>query len=300
MMPRPDRPLVNLTGVALVLLGLIVVVWFVGANRSPDPTAEALDAERAELHAEAARVFADPRPPTDAEAAEFLELVVRFQAACRDHDADAFAALFDFDRMADELAAAGYLRARGEPDTPAARQQVAERRRKAVVEAWLETGVAAGWGEPTVVHVRRADDRSEAVVFTRHAPRGSEVTGLRVWWLTRRGGNWRIYDEGNAYTGSRYTRECVDWAAFARTPEETELFNRVEDTISDTYRTLGTNDLAGAEANLAGMADLRLPQSQRYERAFLEGMLRSKQGRPADAVERFDAALGGRRRNCTT
>jgi tetratricopeptide (TPR) repeat protein len=156
----------------------------------------------------------------DEEAGRIKQVLEEVGQAFRRADGDAFAKLFDFERLWVELARHVPAVAGVRPNTTMMG--------KGIAAGMAENGPIVLWERLEIKRIRFLDAaRRDAVAYVRQWDENRVGTKVR-WWLTKSNGSWRVYDFENLDQGFRLIDNAATIALNFRKPEAREWKNAVD------------------------------------------------------------------------
>jgi predicted Zn-dependent protease len=262
---------------------LVAIVWRIQASR----TTYALRAEEdeEERRAQLREAFKDRKPLADDEIARQVQpLFADLDAALRAQDADRIMALFDMDRMIDEFVAAG-----GAPPVRTVRQRRDFRigLGRGMGPSLAQRGQIFHWDATEVRKVRKLNN-DEAVIIARHKHPNGLTLKMR-WWVTRRNGDWRVYDLEDLDTAARISTEVA--ATLAQGLDRALEIGPAVKTIGEAMQAVAQEDVDGAEQKLARVRGVRLPPRFESLRQLAEGMVLMRREKFEESLRALEEAL---------
>lgn len=225
------------------------------------------------------------RPPlTEQEIAEQVKpLLQELGAALQAGNPGRIVVKFDQARMVDELAAA-------DGGVPLLRNAQARRDFRRGMGLTFAMSLAKRsevfqWDQTEIRKVKKLNN-DEAVIIARHKhPNGSSLK-IR-WWVTRRNGQWEIYDFENLDTAWRISAEMA--AFVGQGLDRMRELGPALQNIIEASHAVAVNDLDGAEQRLAQVQKVQLPSRFECLRQLVAGMISLQRGRFADSLEALDS-----------
>lgn len=253
----------------------------------PQPAADPIELakEEAENRQEARAAFRDPTPATPEQTAEFGPILLKLGKAIKKADAAAVRACFNVDRFADECGRAGVFDKLG-----LGRDPVASRQFKAGMSAGIGPALAQksdffAWEKFDLRRVRLSEDGQEAIVIATHyVGTDADPTADPIrWWLTKRSGEWLIYDFEELTMGMRISSSI----AAVATPEvmrNPEQFRQASQALNATFQAVAQQDFEAADKALVPLRRTNaLPKPFLAVRSLMEATI---------AIGRQDAEKG--------
>jgi tetratricopeptide (TPR) repeat protein len=262
---------------------LVVIVWRVQSRQMI--TLVPFEEDDEELREQVRQAFKDRQPPVDDEIARQVKAVLdQLGAALRTGNPGPIMARFDLDRMLDELAAVS--------GGAAPRRNTKERWefRRGFAQSFgvtlAQRGQMFNWDETDIRTVKKLNN-DEAVIITRHKhPNGASLK-MR-WWVTRRNGDWQIYDFEDLDWASRISTEMV--ALLGQGLGQAVEIGRAFRTIAEALHAIAQRDLDRAEQKLAQVRGVQLPPRFESPRQLANGLVLLHRHQNAEALKALEEA----------
>jgi hypothetical protein len=279
--------LLGLFGVfALVLVAGAVAVGLLVAYMPRVPPAappHAAAEDEGDRRNDVREAFADRKPLDEKEiAADLPPFFEKLGADFAAEDPGRALARFDLDRMCDELAAVPGLPLR----TPKERRGFATGMREGMGRTLSKRGAALRWTASEVRAVKKLNN-DEAVVIVRHRHPDGFALKMR-WWLTRRSGEWKVYDLEDLDMGMRVS--VLTAAVAAQGAGNLTDTSQAMRALGEAFQALRQQDPDTADRKLAQVGAAKLPKQVEALRQLATGMVRLQRGQAAEALEAVDAA----------
>jgi predicted Zn-dependent protease len=261
---------------------LVVIVWRMQASRAT--YAQRLEEDEEERREQLREAFKDRKPVAADEIARQVQpLFDELDVALRGQDADRLTALFDLDRMMDEFAAAGgALPLR----TVKERRDFRRGLRIGIVKGLAQRGQIFHWNATEIRKVKKLNN-DEAVIIARHKhPNG--VTLKMRWWVTRRNGDWKVYDLEDLDTAARISTEIASLLGQGL-DRAMELGPAIK-TVGEAMQSVVLDDVDGAERKLAQVRRVQLPPRFESLRQLAEGMVLLRREKYPEALRALEQA----------
>jgi predicted Zn-dependent protease len=278
-----------IVGAVLLMIGvgtaaLVVVVWRMQAPRTNYPVRVRVEEDEEERREQLRKAFKDRKPLDAAEIAQQVQPILdKLGAALRDQDADRITAEFDLDRLLDEfVAAGGTLLVR----TTKERRDFRRGMREGLGKNFAEKGVVFHWNATEIRNIKKLNNE-EAVVIARHAHPNSATLKLR-WWLTRRNGEWKIYDLEDLDTGSRVSSDMA--SVLGHGVGRAVEIGRAVKTISEAIQAVALDDVDGANQKLDQVQQVQLPPRFESLRQLATGMVLLRREKYAESLRALEDA----------
>lgn len=266
----------------LGLAGLVAIVWNMHPGKATIAArVEEDEAERRELLRDA---FKDGKPLAEDEIAQQVRtLFDDLAAALRAEDADRITALFDVDRMLEECRAAGAtVSLRSAKD----RRDFARGMRLGIGKSLVQRASIFQWNASEIRKIKKLNN-TEVVLIVRHThPKGGFLK-MR-WWLTRRQGNWKVYDFEDLDMASRVSTEIA--ALLGHNLGRTMELGRAVRALGEAIQLVVQEDLDGAEKKLAEVPPGQLPPRFEALRRLAHGMVLLHRGKYEESLKALDEA----------
>lgn len=166
--------------------------------------------------------------------------------------------------------------------------QVITALRTAVARALMSGPVR--WSAVKVTRVRHARGRPEADAYSRVSLQDGETAKIRFR-LIKEDGVWRMFDWEAIEEGTILSQLLARAVALAQNPDGAAHLQAGSAAFEKVVNLLRSGKLAEAERAAADAGSLNLPEHMRALLAHLEGAAIAGQGRFAEAIVRYDAAL---------
>lgn len=270
-------------GVGVATLG--VIVWRLRSPRM-NPVAR-IEEDKEERREQLRQAFNDRQPLADDEIAQQVKpLLNELGASLRTGDSDRILAKFDLDRMIDEVVAAS---GGGQPLLQNAKNRRDFRRGLAqgFGQNLAQRGKVFHW-EATEVRKVKKLDQNEAMVIARHKHSNGPSLKLR-WWMTRRNGDWQIYDLEDLDVASRVSSQMN--ALLGQGLGRGQEIARSVTIIADAIQAVALEDLDGAEQKLAQVRGVQFPPRFEATRQLATGMVLLHRGKFEEALKPLEEAL---------
>jgi tetratricopeptide (TPR) repeat protein len=242
-----------------------------------------IDVER--RHREIVEAFHRQRPLTEPEIAkESNVLFAELGAALHGRNQKRIVDQFDLDRMYDEIIA--------QPGLP--RHLVADRRsfiqgiRIGFGRAITEQAVFLEWTKTEVKHIRKLTG-NEAILIARHSINNQTSVKMR-WWITKRPGQWKVFDFEDLDTGLRFSATAAIVVAGGMKDAHAmgTAVTNLRDALADV---IIRKDAASATQKLRLAEGVKLPAQLEAFRSMVTGIVRLNQGKAEEAIKALDHAL---------
>jgi tetratricopeptide (TPR) repeat protein len=152
------------------------------------------------------------------------------------------------------------------------------------------------WDRVDVQHVRRAtesegENADVLVVCARQKLWQFNDTHFR-WWMVRTTDGWKVFDMEDLDVGDLWSRETARMYGATYDTHDPPRWTKVAETDMDhVVDALDAKRLDAADARLAGLLRLSLPDHVMADLWNLQAILRFEQGRHEEAIEAIDASL---------
>lgn len=236
-----------------------------------------------ERQQEVRKALAGPIPLVPAAlAAELKPLFDHLGARLRAGDSDGVSACFDFERMADEIAAGqGPAHAMVQAD----RRGLVQGMRAGLAGTLTERNAVMQWDRFEVRHARKLNDNEVVIIARHHAPNGL-LLKMR-WWVTRRAGEWKVYDMEDLDGAARLTTTVSSLVGMGlgtinRHSRNLQLLKEAMDVL------IIRHDPDEAEKKLAPLVGVRLPGDMEALHLLARGMVHLQRGQAAEALVQLD------------
>lgn len=270
-----------LTGCGVAVL--VVILWQMQQPRmNPVVRVEEDEEERREQLRQA---FKDRKPLAEDEIAQQVKpLFDELGTALRAQAAAQIQSKFDLDRMMDELDAAsgGALPLR----TAKERRDFRPGLSQGIGQSLAQRGEVFHWVATDIRHVKKLNN-DEAVVISRHKHTNGMSLKMR-WWMTRRNGDWKIYDFEDLDMASRFSSEIT--VLLGQGLGRAAEIGRTVKSIVEAIQAVIQEDLDGAEKKLAQVRGIPLPPRQESLRQLANGLVLLHRGNFADALKALNEA----------
>ncbi len=276
-------------GVLLIMgagtVALVAIAWSILQPSPINPAARTEETE-AERQEQMRQAFKDRKPPTDQEIAQQVQRLLNgFSAAIGSGMPARIMGHLDLDRMLDEIADADK---EALPPFKNAKERNAFLGRET---PWLHAGMdrllnETHWNAIEIRNIKKRNN-DEAVVIARHKVPNGAWLKLR-WWVTRRNGDWKIYDFEDLDMARRVSSDMALW--LGRGGERAMKMGPAVQNIIDSMQAVEQGDLDGAEQKLAQARGVQLPPRFESMHQLANGMLLLHRGKFADALKALDEA----------
>lgn len=271
-------------GALAIVVGVAFGLLYLSLSRvrhGPPPRPAAGDEE--DLRHDVRAAFAERKPLDEKEVAAdlprfFESLGADFAAA----DAERIMARFDLDRMADELAAVPGFPVR----TARERRGFVQGMREGMGRSLTRPGAAMRWTSSEVRGVKKLNN-DDAVVIVRHRTASGYALKMR-WWLTRRSGQWKVYDLEDLDLGMRVS--ALTGALAVQAAGNLTETGRALKTLGEAFQAIRQEDFDGADRKLAQVAAVKLPKEVEALRQLATAVVRLEHGQANESLEALDAA----------
>jgi tetratricopeptide (TPR) repeat protein len=263
--------------IAASVAGILVLVW-----RSTD-TPAMRSREYAQQKLEQVRQALRNRPPLD-EARIRPELQLLFDAlgvSLRAADAESIVSQFDVDRMADEFGDLAIV----PPRQSRERIQFLDGMRQGLGTKLSQQANLFQWTTSEISKIKKIDE-DEVVVVVRHKHPIGATLKVR-WWVTRRSGDWKIYDIENLNLGIRCSITAV--SAMKEGVGKLSEFAKAASTITEAFQALIGDDVDTAEKKLKLMP-ANLPPHLAALRQLADGFIHLHREHYQQAIDALKAA----------
>ncbi len=270
-----------ITGVGVATLALIV--WRMQSPQmNPVVRFEEDEEERRE---QVRQAFKDRQPLADDEIAKQVTPVLdELGASLRAGNPGRIMVKFDLDRMMDELAAAngGAELLRNTRTRNDFRRGLAQ----GFGQSLAQRGVVFHWDQTEVRKIKQLNE-DEAVVIARHKHPNGVSLKMR-WWMTRRNGDWQIYDFEDLDAGSRVSSEMAVLLGQG-IGKAVEIGSSVK-IIVEAIQAVVMEDVDGAEQKLAQVKGVQLPPRFESTRQLATGMVLLHRAKFPEALKALEEA----------
>jgi hypothetical protein len=281
--PRPSRRRL-VVGVAAIGIAVAIVLGFAGVRiykLRALPERESLSI--GQKHQETKEAFTGGGPAAnDQEARAISAALDQVNAAIQKQNTSAMAAVFDSDRMCDELDRLGAF-------SSVPFQQRAQMRSglgTGFAQGLVSARTGLGWTGHRVKKISLSDSRREAVVYDLEY-RGigtSRYTVKMRWWMRKSGGQWKVWDMEALEEGIRATTIMSSMMASAVSTGVMPVVAQAGPLIKSVSADLLNGNVKSAETNLKLLDAMALPNEFVAIRHVLWSALHTRQSN-------FDAAL---------
>ena len=272
---------VLLTGCGVAVL--VAILWHMQPPRM-NPVAR-VEEDEEERREQLRQAFKDRKPLAEDEIARQVKaLFDELGTALRAQAAAQIQSKFDLDRMMDELDAAGggALRLR----TAKERRDFRPGLSQGIGQSLAQRGEVFHWIATDIRHVKKLNN-DEAVVISRHKHTNGMSLKMR-WWMTRRNGDWKIYDFEDLDMASRFSSEIA--VLLGQGLGRAAEIGRTVKSIVEAIQAVIQEDLDGAEKKLAQVQGIPLPPRQESLRQLANALVLLHRGNFADALKALDEA----------
>lgn len=275
-------------GVVFLIMGvgaatLLAIVWRTHA-RQLNPIVH-FEEDDEELREQVRQAFKDPKPPAEDEIGKQVKaLLDQLGAALRNRVPGPIMSKFDLDRMLDELAAisGGATPLRNTKERREFRRGFAQN----FGATLAQRGQLFHWDETDIRNVKKLNN-DEAVIIARHKhPNGASLK-MR-WWVTRRNGEWQIYDFEDLDGASRISTEMA--AILGQGIGRALEIGRAVRIIAEATNAVASGDPDGAEQKLAQVRAVQLPPRFESSRQLANGLVLLHRQKNAEALQALEAA----------
>jgi hypothetical protein len=276
---------IGLPALILFLVALVVVGKLYLADRQKQNTLAAkkraavgklADDDRDEIK----QAFLPEQPPLapDEIAQELKALFTNLGAAYTAADANKVLALYDLNRMFDEVAAAGVF----PQDVAKNKRGFAKGVREAKAKAMPQQSQVMQWKAFEIRNVKKLNNNEAEVIVRHEHPKGSTLK-LR-WWVTRQTGAWKIYDMEDLDVGLRVsttTATVVEQGVGRVGPLAAAMT-----TLREALMAMAVQeDPDAAEQKLRQIAAVKLPKPLEALRFVVQALIRLHRGQAREALE---------------
>jgi tetratricopeptide (TPR) repeat protein len=283
---RPRRSKGKLIAVVAVLVtvlggtGLVALLFLGGGFSKANRVVQREDDE--ERRRELQEAFGEQPPLAEREIVEQLNpLFEQMGAALRARDAARLSGFFDPDRMLDELLAHDLL----PPKFARGRREFVRTCGDQLGNALQRQAPLLAWNRFEIRHVKTLKGH-EAVVIVRHTIDGVGPVKMR-WWVTRRTGEWKIYDLEDLDTGMRWSSTVGSIAAAGVNAQQTRAVQAISEAMQLIVLQL---DPDAAEKKLRQVAHIPLPGKLEALRWLVTATIAAQRGRAQDALDAINKA----------
>jgi len=203
-------------------------------------------------------------------------------AALNANDGFRVVAYFDLDRMTDELGALPGLRL----DNPDQRQAFVNGMVQGMGKS-LPAQPFLNWNASEIRSVKKLND-DEAIVLVRHKHPIGGTLKFR-WWVTRRGGSWKVYDLEDLDGGTRFS-VMVGTVVAQGLGKALELSRAVKAIKEALEAVVMRQDADSAERKLNAIARIELPREIDALRYMVWGGVHLTRRQPEPALVALDKA----------
>lgn len=270
-----------LTGCGVAVL--VAIVWHMQPPRmNPVVRMEEDEEERREQLRQA---FKDRKPLAENEIAQQVKpLLDGLGTALRLQDVHRILPQFDLDRMMDEVAAAGggALPLRNAKDRRDFRRGLSQ----GLGPSLAQRGQVFHWDATDIRNIKKLNN-DEAVVIARHKHSNGMSLKMR-WWVTRRNGDWKIYDFEDLDMASRVSSEMA--ALLGEGLGRAADIGRAIKNIVEAIQAVIQEDVDGAEKKLALVQGIPLPPRLESLRHLANGLVLLHRAKFAEALKALDEA----------
>lgn len=272
------------------LLGLVVIGAVAGylVSRWARPAPFGANRDEEEARREVREAFAAVGDAGKAAiAAELKPVFAELGAGLAARDGKRLSEAFDAQRLIDAAAAQGLIHRDYLRDW-----RFTEGVRNGLAKTLPMMGEGWGWTTTEVRNVKRSPDGEEVVVIARHRLINGGWLKNR-WWLTRRGGTWKVYDTENLDVPGRISTHLG--LPLQQAPSAVDLvrlrqLSAASQAVQAALVALDRQDLKAAEASLAAHNATPLPPIMDSVRQMAHGMLLIDKGQYQEALDRLDRA----------
>jgi predicted Zn-dependent protease len=273
-------------GVGLVagLVLAVAVVLTLAAWRPRKPRRVVVPENPEQRRQEMREAFAPKKaPPAQKEAAAGIEaLFADLGAAFRAADGKHIIEHFDVERMVEELDAQQAL----PPQVRRDRKEFARVLRLGLERHLEKEAADMAWKTADLRNIRKMPD-DEAVVIARHHTPDGAVSKMR-WWVTRRSGDWKVYDFEELSCGLRVTGEMA--VALRAGRENVRESVRAFVKVREALQAVDKGDADKADQKLKEIAGVRMLPKMDSVRLLATALLHLQREQFKEAVATVDRA----------
>lgn len=271
----------------LVLIGLMIsgMFWWTSTFTRNLPTHAGRGEDQQQRRQEIVNAFHEPTgEEAEANAIEMQKLFDDLGVALSTHNKAKILDHINIERMFDECMAHHEM----PTEITRNRGSILNGFETGLGEALEKRSLIFYWNRSEIRRVKYLGDNVAVIIARHRQPNDADILKIR-WWVIREKNRWQAFDMENLDVGCRYS--ILMSTILAGGGQQINEANRAVGLLNDIMHNLQTGgDIDEVEQRIANLPQIQVPSQIQAMRWLLLGILRSKQGKPAEALAQYEKA----------